>query len=430
LDQCSTMQFEYALNEALPPLAWLAVVDFQASTCSVRHGALVETFDSFFFEGAWGTPFSAGRPDRAEVAFGSGCCRDGAELCFVGSLATTDYLFYRMDGDSATVANSLPLLLAQTGDALDPRCFRYAEINNSVMSGIHGHERDIPTRRQGVRRLLGKNLCTAAGQLYEADKPQPPAISTFADYERHLRASYSALAQNARDTSRRHPLHIFTTQSRGYDTTAINAIAAKYGVTGAFTIRTGKAGGSTADHADEREVDDDGTEIARQLGIGPVIAIERRAFTRSFDDELYFLAGISECQDANFKQITDRVQAPALLLTGTLGEIWYTNAAWYFEHLDFIDDGMRKLDLGAHGLTEVRLRAGYVQAAIPYIGARRRVEIVRITESSEMDSWRLGTSYDRPIARRIAEQAGVARQSRRDAHFEPATSRSCGVNIC
>ena len=405
------MRLEYTLNEALPPLAWLAVVDFDAMTCSVRHGVFVETFDSFFFEGAWGSPFSAGRPDLAEVAFGSGCCRDEAGLCFVGSVATTDYLFYRTDRDTATVANSLPLLLAQTGDSLDPQCFRYAEISNSVMSGIHAHERDIPTRRGGVRRLLGKNLRAASGELHEADKPQPPALTAFADYEQHLRASYCALAENARDQRRRYPLHIFSTQSRGYDTTAINAIAAEHGLTGIFTIRTGKAGGSTADHANEREVDDDGAEIARQLGIGSVVAIERRAFARSFDDELYFLAGISQCQDANFKQVTDGIQAPALLLTGTLGEMWYTHAAWYFEHLDFIDDGLKRIDLGGHGLTEVRLRAGYIQAAIPYIGARRRVDIVRITESTAMDDWRLRTAYDRPIPRRIAEQAGVTRES-------------------
>jgi len=43
------------------------------------------------------------------------------------------------------------------------------------------------------------------------------------------------------------------------------------------------------------------------------------------------------------------------------------------------------------------------------MGARQKTDIVRITESSEMDSWRLGNTYDRPIPRRIAEEAGVPR---------------------
>jgi len=36
-------------------------------------------------------------------------------------------------------------------------------------------------------------------------------------------------------------------------------------------------------------------------------------------------------------------------------------------------------------------------------------DIVRISRSPEMASWRLNTDYDRPIPRRIAENAGVAR---------------------
>jgi hypothetical protein len=60
-------------------------------------------------------------------------------------------------------------------------------------------------------------------------------------------------------------------------------------------------------------------------------------------------------------------------------------------------------------MTEVRLQAGMVQVAPVYIGARQRADIVRITESPEMDPWRLGVTYDRPIPRRIAESAGVPR---------------------
>lgn len=61
-------------------------------------------------------------------------------------------------------------------------------------------------------------------------------------------------------------------------------------------------------------------------------------------------------------------------------------------------------------MAEWRLVVGVIHLPLPYIGARRRAEIVEITESAEMDPWRLGTAYDRPIARRIAEEAGVPRQ--------------------
>jgi len=157
------------------------------------------------------------------------------------------------------------------------------------------------------------------------------------------------------------------------------------------------------------DVDDDGTEIARRLGITRVIAIDRLGYRDEFADEIYYHASIHECQDANLKQVVDHLEGPALLLTGTLGEMWYTHRCWYADHPDTLHSGLARGDLGTHGLTEVRLRAGYVQAALPYIGGRRREQILRITESEAMRPWRLDNAYDRPIPRRLGETAGVPR---------------------
>jgi len=68
-----------------------------------------------------------------------------------------------------------------------------------------------------------------------------------------------------------------------------------------------------------------------------------------------------------------------------------------------------RMDPMNHGLGEVRLEAGYIQLAAPYIGARSREDIFNITESPAMDPWRLRSGYDRPIPRRIAEQVGLPR---------------------
>ena len=111
------------------------------------------------------------------------------------------------------------------------------------------------------------------------------------------------------------------------------------------------------------------------------------------------------------KAMAAGIEAPALLLTGTLGEMWYTQSAWYDDHQAYLSDELRRIDIGGHGLTEVRLRAGYVQVAIPYIGARRREQLLAITESAAMDPWRLRTTYDRPLPRRLAEEAGVPREA-------------------
>ena len=75
-----------------------------------------------------------------------------------------------------------------------------------------------------------------------------------------------------------------------------------------------------------------------------------------------------------------------------------------------LDSAMRRSDLGGHGFSEFRLVVGFIQLPFPYLGARQMQDILEITESSEMDPWRLGNGYDRPISRRIAEEAGVPRQ--------------------
>ena len=74
-----------------------------------------------------------------------------------------------------------------------------------------------------------------------------------------------------------------------------------------------------------------------------------------------------------------------------------------------MDSTIKRLDVAGHGLAELRLVVGFIQLPVPFIGARRKADIVKITESVEMDPWRLRNDYDRPIARRIAEEGGVPR---------------------
>jgi hypothetical protein len=99
-----------------------------------------------------------------------------------------------------------------------------------------------------------------------------------------------------------------------------------------------------------------------------------------------------------------------LLLTGVLGEMWYSEAGYRpFRHM--LNDELWRWDLSGHGLGEVRLKIGLIQVAVPYIGARRRPDIYRIGMSEEMAPWRLPAYYDRPIPRRLGEEAGLPRES-------------------
>jgi hypothetical protein len=203
-------------------------------------------------------------------------------------------------------------------------------------------------------------------------------------------------------------MRIFSTQSKGYDTTAVNALATPFGVDAAFTVTRGKGKGRYADHDADIQPDDDGTEICQVLGIRP-IPLDRRLFEQKPLAEEALYACLDENQDSNLLGVADHISGPSLLLTGCLGEIWYPTAPFYLAHPELLGSGLSRVDLGNHGLSEIRLHIGFVQVAVPFIGGRRRSDILRISESEEMRPWNVQGDYNRPIPRRIAEEAGVPR---------------------
>jgi len=405
----SKINIEFRRQPEWPKLAWHAVFLPHEDTVVVTHGPWVETFPGGFFEGIWDGPFNDAAFDSSPNVFGSGAVIRGRTITFVSSTSTTDYLYWWSDkaGVRVEVANSLPLLLGSLGDRLDPKNHTYASINNSITSGIVRYERRIPSGKGAVNRVMHANLTVAGGQVHEHDKPLPPRFSTFGEYHDYVSASYARLAGNARDANRSQPMAIFSTQSKGYDSTAANAIAKEFGIDKVFTVTKGKANGYFADEDRQIETDDDGTEICKFFDL-PCVPIDRRAAEREQELEYLFHASMHENADFNLQEIARHVLRPTVLITGCLGELWYTKD-YYQDHPHAIDPYLIRGDLGNHGLTEVRLQAGYAQLSFPYIGARSREDIYRITESSEMEPWRLHCAYDRPIPRRIAEEAGLPR---------------------
>jgi len=402
------MRVQFQLVPLLPKLAWLAEVNLDEMTASVRHGQYVEVRSGFFIEGVWNGPFAKGDFGRTEAVFGSGGIVSGAGILFVSSSSTTDSLFHARTGARLTVSNSLPFLLAGIGDRLDPSFTGYDRCNESIMLGINRYIREIPTSRGTVCRLMYRNLLVTRDGITEIDKPMPPPFRSFSDYSSYLAHNLKLILTNARDADRATPMEILSTQSRGYDSTAVNALVAPFGVDKVFTVRQGKGRDVWADADEAIQVDDDGTAICRALAL-PCVPIDRRAFERGFEDEHLFCAGVHNNGDANFKEVFQHVRDVAILLTGCLGETWYVVDTYSKDRSKEISPDLTRWDLGNHGLGEVRLQVGFVQVAPAYIGGRRREEIFRITESDEMMPWRLGTAYDRPIPRRIAEQAGVPR---------------------
>jgi hypothetical protein len=401
------VQLTASANLSLPKLAWVAEVDRTKGIVTLLRGSGVEVRPNFFIEGVWNGPFQDGDFGETDCVFGTGGILGEDSIRFVTSAATTDYLYYSEDGGQVTVSNSLPLLLGYIDDSLDPQYLEYPEICDSIVDGINDYRRDIPTKGGKVRRLMYRNLDISRGKISESEKRMPPRFECFEDYRDYLRDNYALIAANARDGARTQSLEILSTQSKGYDSTAVNAIASAYGIDKVFTVSKAKSNFYLAHNDEGKLPDDDGGEICESLGL-PCIRLNRRAFAEEFNEEYLYYCALHHNQDANLKEISKHVSTVSLLLTGTLGEIWYPKASGM---KGVLDADLRRGDLGGHGMGEFRLVVGFIHLPFPYIGARRREDIVNITESSEMDSWRLGKMYDRPIPRRIAEEAGIPRHA-------------------
>lgn len=394
----------------LPVLAWLAEILPTESIVYLKHGELVETGDNYFVEGVWNGVFSAHDFHQTDAFFGSGGRLESDEFIIVPSASTTDYCYYQKNTSGHYFfSNSLPFLLAAVDDSLDPMCRDYLRINNSILRGISSYDSKLPTQYGEVKRLLHFNLRWTAGNIKLEMKKNSPSFKSYKDYTNYLSTCYGEIASNARDPSRHHPLQITSTQSKGYDSTAVNAIAKKNGLDAVFSIARGKGAGKFADQDQTIEVDDSGEKIGEALGFKCTF-IERRALSKKHEYEHLYYASIHASEDTNMVGINAHIKAPTLLLTGCMGEITETWNHYYSRgyNVDYIADQQRG-DHGGHGMGEIRLTIGFIHLPFFYIGARQRKDIMDITASKEMDPWRMHNNYDRPISRRIAEDAKVPR---------------------
>jgi hypothetical protein len=120
--------------------------------------------------------------------------------------------------------------------------------------------------------------------------------------------------------------------------------------------------------------------------------------------EVPFLAGNCFGEEVHFKAAEDQLRG-RVLLTGYHGDkIWGLD-------VKNPSDRIVRGDPSGSGLTEYRLWAGFIHCPVPFWLARRHPEIVRISQHPEMARWDLGVEYNRPLCRRIAEEAGVPREA-------------------
>jgi hypothetical protein len=404
------VKLEFELRSGLPPLSWCARARAGAPV-QVLHGSGVEVRAQGFVEGAWDGDFERFDFDQAHTLAGSGGrLRDG-NLVFAAPFHPLERLFVLRNSDEIWVSNSLPFLLTQSGDGLDPAHPNYYfDFIRHVRAGIAVPAMLHTAAGKTVEIVRACNLqLQPDGALHQTAKPLGPPPACYADYFAGLDGTTKTIARNAASPDRMRTYRMVAACSRGYDSTASAALASLAGCREGVTFaRSLTPSGHPLSGVVETLADDSGADSLRALRMD-VREYDRAAFSKlaGFPIAEFFISSPTAVTDA-MSQLMDEVLRGSLFVSGRHGErYWGPTARCSRRDFREIDD----CHLSGQALGEFRLRVGFLHYPAPYVGALHGPAIFRITHSPEMQPWKLGRGYyDRPIARRIAEQAGVPRE--------------------
>jgi len=389
------MRFEFILVADWPPLAWLAQCPRGNGLISIWHGRSVERAADWFCEAVWAGPYTAGQFDRTDLVFGSGGRLRGEGAVFVSSGSTVDRLQTLETRDGAWVSNSLACLLAGVAGCVDPTYPGFVRDFKSVTRGLRRYKRTLTTSAGPVQLVYFANIRWDGQRLHDHPKDSPIRdFSTFARYRDFLTTSLGQLAENASAGERTHALGLLGTLSSGYDSATVAALGRCAGLRDVMSFDRSRSG-----------VDDTGAEIAAVLGLR-VSTVSREAWRSTPKPEIPFLAADAKGEDVHFTA-AERLLTGRVLLTGFHGDEMWDRVAW---PLPLNEDLVRSDQCGL-SLTEYRLWAGFIHCPVPFMGARQVQAVNAISNSSELAAWRVPGAYNRPICRRILEEAGVPRQA-------------------
>ncbi len=398
------MKLIYEENKALPPLGWCAAI--KDGTAHIVHGVQVETNPHFFVDGAWDGDFASGNFVDAEWFCGTGAALLDGKIVFSTPTHVTAGLYMANMESGYLVSNSLHFLLVRAGRKLDPSYKYYKRDFNTIIAGIHQYKAEIHTIPDGEHAQPPASACTSVTMLFFRNlsiddnnaiaisiKPCVSPFSSYENYRDRLVAAMERMAQNAAYAGRKQTYGMVTTISKGYDSPACAAVAKQVGCDRAVTFC-----------AKGKYAQDSGVEIAKKLGYINIIERDAMSFQNRTDcvEAMYICSG--DLGASISSSVFDKDYAGCLVFTGDRGDsLWSPDSA--HRNCEF-----RFIDILSHlGNGERRLWTGYIAVPMPLYGATAWPSLYTISNAKEMEPWRLGNDYDRPIARRLVEEAGVPR---------------------
>ena len=387
-----------------PKLAWVAHFDIGSFDLTVYHGSMVEIQDNWMVEAVWAGEFEDGDFDKTDLVFGTGIRLRQDAIVFVSSGTMMDRLWRCSVNNTLYIGNSLPAVLAISGDELRDGYLNYPEDMKTQMGGVDLFKSKIPSVKGELYLTYYKNIVYDGQSIIEIDKPdQSPDFEDFQTYNRYLNETARALKKNFESPHRLNKIFPLSTLSKGYDSCASAAIMREAGVNKAVSIRNASS---------LLPRNDSGCGIGKYLDIECSSYVHAKKLYRR-ENTIWSAAG----DPAGLNLTIFNYPKPlCVFFTGYRGD-----SVWQRERLDrsYL---FRARSLDGLSLTEFRLHEGIFHCPVPFWGSRKVVQIENISFNKEMGPWSLESKYDRPIPRRILESAGVPREmfgQKKAATFAP-----------
>jgi len=385
------MQLRPKLQPGWPRLAWVADFCRGGGPITVHHGPGVEVCGRWCVEAVWAGEFGEGDFDRTDLVFGTGVRCRGDRAVFVTSGTTTDRLWHCVQGQRLCVANSLPALLAVSGVTLREE-INYRPAIVSVREGLNRYQTTMPASLADIHVTYHHNLLYEGGQLTRADKPDSAGeLLCYEDYYDYLLDAARALKRNLESPLRSRRIVPVTTVSSGYDSGAAAVIAREVGCREAVTI---------VNASSLLPRNDSGAELADRLGLA---CREYRHTPSAYKHEESVWAVTGRPEGLNLT-VFDYPKPLGLLFTGYFGDVMW--------HRGFMncDAPLVLYNVQGLGACELRLSEGFLHCPVPFWAGRHVRELQTISQQPAMEPWTLHQPYDRPVPRRILEDAGVPRE--------------------
>lgn len=380
----------------LPGLAFVAEIVAGQSSIRVLCGPAVEVDDNGLIAGAWAGSFQERAIEHAANSIGTALklTPDGV-VAVAGTVSASQIVCCRV-GPRMFVANVLALALAAADDRPIASYPFYPQDMFTFAFGSDRYRHTVATERGRLSVFYGSMTIADDGTWQAAPITEPPSFGDFAAYRAYLVATTQAILANATDPSRRHRYRPIVAMSAGYDSPAAAVIARECGCREAITF------GQPVDRPDASE--DSGAAIARSLGLATTEYDTFSFRNRSDLPEIEFIAS-SFGGGQVYLAATGESLAHRIVISGYGGDtVWdFRAGASSVPHFPFY--------IGGYSQNEFFARVPALDLSVPVIGARQLVDIGRISRSPALGPWSIGGDYDRPIPRRIVEEAGIMRDA-------------------